>query len=416
VLDVKSLSLNYNNIIIVKILDIIKVVRYNNNNKVVKRIFMDNIVGTIAENEDFFPRDKFINRFYKGLKKQNYILSAPRRSGKSSILTNMYDNQKDLFHIIHFDVEGATNEIEFFEMIIESLEKEKLLKSDYSQKTLAFLSKVETKHINIIETEFNINTFIDNLLKNLIQPNDKLIVLAIDEFSTFLAKIGKENDERAKDFLDLNRKFRLDKQVSKIFRFVYTGSIGLVNIVEKLNYSKSINDLDTMILKALNEEEAILFLTKLFESYNLQYEEAHIKYSLAKINWYMPFFIQLLFKHIEEYMDENDLTNCSNMIIDIAYENIFALTNKKHFSHWKERLKDAYEKNEIKFLIEVLNYISNNEQCDILDVENIRTLYKLKHDTKYYINALEYDGYILNVDDKYRFISPILQKWWAKYV
>jgi len=377
---------------------------------------MDNIIGTIAEHEDFFPRDKFISRFYKGLKKQNYILSAPRRSGKSSILTNMYYNQEEQFHIIHFDVEGASNEIKFFEMIIENLQKEKLLKQDYYKKTLSFLSNIETKHINIKETTFNIDTFIEELLKNIIQENDKLIVLAIDEFSTFLAKIAKEDDNRAKEFLDLNRHLRLDKKISKIFRFIYTGSIGLVNIVEKLNYSKSINDIDTIVLKALNQEEAILFLKKLFDSYKLQHDKNHINYALAKINWYMPFFLQLLFKHIEEYMDENNLTNCSNEIIDMAFENIFILTNKKHFSHWKERLKDAYEKNEIKFLVEILNHISQNEQCDILDIENIKTLHKLKHDTKHYINALEYDGYILNIDEQYRFISPILQKWWAKYV
>lgn len=376
---------------------------------------MDNIVGPAAENEDFFPRDKFIERFYKLLKKQNYILSAPRRSGKTSILTEMYNKQHNLYHIIHFDVEGAKNEIEFFDMILEQLQKEKLLKKDYYKKATTFLSKIETKHFNFKDSDFSIDRFIEGLLKNLL-PTDKLIVLAIDEFSTFLAKILKDDEDRAKDFLDINRRLRLDKDINKYFRFIYTGSIGLSNIVEKLNYSKAINDLDTMDLKPLSKKEAGEFLTKLFQNYNLQFDENIILYSLTKVEWFMPFFIQLLFKHMEEHMDLYELDSCSNEIIDIAYENIFNLENKKHFTHWQERLKDAYEKNEVKFLIEVLSFIATNTECDILEIENIKANHKLKYDSKHYINMLEYDGYIFEVDEKYRFISPILQKWWVKYV
>jgi len=381
---------------------------------------MDNIVGPIAENEDFFPRDKFIERFYRGLKKQNYILSAPRRSGKSSILTNMYNNQNELFHLIHFDVEGAKDEVNFFEMIVESLEKEGLLKKDYYKKTISFLSQIETKNFSIQSSSFNINTFIDNLLQNIQNHDGKLIILAIDEFSTFLAKIAKTDKDRAKDFLDINRQFRLNKDITNVFRFIYTGSIGLSTIVEKLNYSKSINDLDITNLKPLNDIEAISFLEMLFKNYDIKYEASHIKYTLNKIKWNMPFFIQLLFKHIEEHMSENDFEQCSNVIIDAAYEKIFILTNKKHFSHWRERLKDAYDKDEVKFLLEILNFISKNKNCDILDIENIKATHTLKYDSKHYINSLEYDGYILNdmskTKQRYKFISPILKEWWSKNV
>ncbi len=376
---------------------------------------MDNIVGSIVEDSDFFPRDKFINNIYKNLYKQSFILSAPRRSGKSSILVNMQNHSHEDFDFIHFDVESASNELEFFKAIVENLKKKNLLEDNYLDKTINLLSKIENKHISIKETEFSIDTFINDLHKGI--KSDKLIILAIDEFSTFLAKLSKKDEQRAKEFLDINRQFRLNENIRAKFRFIYTGSIGLENIVEKLNYSKAINDLDSMPLKPLNQKEAIEFIKKLFENYNLNYENEDIlKYTIHKIDWCMPFFIQLLFKHINEYYEDNDLNKCTKDSIDNAYKNIFKLQNRKHFIHWKERLKDTYNKEEVQFLTEILNFISQNQAIDMLDVKNIYAKYTFTNDVRHYINALEYDGYIIEVQNKYRFISPILQEWWSKNV
>jgi len=370
---------------------------------------MDNIVGPIAENDDFFPREAFINRLWNRLAKHSLILSAPRRSGKSSVLTEMKNNTSSEYSFVYFNVEGASSEIEYFKMLVESLESNGLLDSKWHKGVLEYFDGIETRHITFRKNDFSIRKFIDELSNNL--NSDNLIIIAIDEFSTFLAKLLKSDEEKAKDFLDINRQLRQDEKIRKRFRFIYTGSVGLENIVEKLNYSKAINDLDSIALKPFTKIESKGFLEELFEHSNMSADEGTISYIIKKVEWLMPFFIQIIFKHIEENC--NDCV-CTKEVVDTAYENIFDLSNKKHFSHWQERLGETYSQKEKLFLLEVLTFTAKNIKSDFLEIENIKATHDLEATTRQYINLLEYDGYIVKDADNYRFVSPILREWWTR--
>lgn len=370
---------------------------------------MENIVGPIAENDDFFPREVFINRLWKRLAKHSLILSAPRRSGKSSVLTEMKNNTSTEYSFVYFNVEGASSEIEYFKILVDSLEIYGLLESKWHKGVLEYFDGIETKHITFRKNDFSIRKFINDLSSNL--KSDRLIVIAIDEFSTFLAKLLKSDEEKAKDFLDINRQLRQDEKIRKRFRFIYTGSVGLENIVEKLNYSKSINDLDSMPLKPFSKNESKEFLEKLFEHSSMSADDGTVSYIIEKVEWLMPFFIQIIFKHIEENCSD---CICTKEVVDSAYESIFDLSNKKHFSHWQERLGETYSNKEKLFLLEVLSFTAKNIKSDFLDIENIKADYDLEATTRHYINLLEYDGYIVKDAENYRFVSPILREWWIR--
>jgi uncharacterized protein len=56
---------------------------------------MKNIVGQTPRGADFYPREAIVNRIYRRLDSGNHLyLSAPRRSGKTSIMLAMEDNPR----------------------------------------------------------------------------------------------------------------------------------------------------------------------------------------------------------------------------------------------------------------------------------------------------------------------------------
>ena len=60
---------------------------------------MKNTVGSPARGDNFFKRDKEVQKILNSLNNDNNIqIAAPRRVGKTSILLHMLDNSAKGFH------------------------------------------------------------------------------------------------------------------------------------------------------------------------------------------------------------------------------------------------------------------------------------------------------------------------------
>ena len=86
----------------------------------------------------------------------------------------------------------------------------------------------------------------------------------IDEFPETLENIVEDDGENAgRHFLQTNRELRQNLELSKSVQFVYTGSIGLENVVSRLNAVNTINNLDRLKLPPLTTDEAKRFISLL---------------------------------------------------------------------------------------------------------------------------------------------------------
>ena len=52
-------------------------------------------IGQVVEPEDLFFRQEFIIELWEKLKTQHVILTAPRRTGKTSVMTDLFKNPND---------------------------------------------------------------------------------------------------------------------------------------------------------------------------------------------------------------------------------------------------------------------------------------------------------------------------------
>ena len=239
--------------------------------------------------------------------------------------------------------------------------------------------------------------------------------MMIDEFPQAIENIEQELNEReARQFLYANREFRLittDK-----FKFLYTGSIGLFPLTEKLGASDAINDLNTVEIEALELDEAKQMVKNILQNVKVPFQEEAIHFLVEKVGWNIPFHLQLVIQElIDIYEDEEKELGITH--IDKAMRELCGKKNDIYFEHYYKRLEEAFQGNEQDFVFSLLKTLALNEP---LNKEAIQQLALEKGLERYrpILSSLEYDGYIFcsNVTDDptYQFTSPIIKMWWKK--
>jgi len=379
--------------------------------------------GNPVRGEDFFKRNKLIEKAWDYIESGNHILiAAPRRVGKTSLMYYLMDNPKEKFSFIFLDTESINNENEFFRRIVN-----KVLKTDFVKKSQRVLTFLEThvptiKKIGADGIEFGVSDehnyleLLTKIFKSTSSSDEKLIIM-LDEFPETLENIVKDEGESAgKHFLHSNRELRQDIEVSKNVQFIYTGSIGLENIVSKLNVIKTINDLSRLKVPPLKTEEAKQLTNLLLEDVLFDLSEELIDHILQKIEWLIPFYIQLIIQELKHLHRDENLAEITKAIINHAFNEM--LEQRHHFEHWHTRLRSSLKGDEYNFAKNLLNIISEKNTITSNEILNIAAKYKLEDTYKDILGTMIYDGYINNNDDNkiYRYNSPILRMWWRQNV
>jgi hypothetical protein len=369
----------------------------------------------------FFPRTKVLTQIWRKLKRgEDLLIVAPRRVGKSSILRYMQRNPKEGYFVKYLSIMSVDNANGYFKQIFNSLLEDDEIYGwakgyfTKSRKAIENLGK-KVRGMSLDGFEFDSNEQIDYYIETVellqsLPKEAKRIVFLLDEFPDTVSNIAKHSKEEATNFLQQNRDLRQEYGDLNI-QFVLTGSIGLGNVVAKLNRKDINNDLTQVEVPPLNDSEAIELIDRLClglkaEDICLTIDEEVKKYLLQKIVWNIPYYIQMIIDELvddgKEVVDKNDIDRIIDKIIK-------ARSTADYFSNWKTRLRNIFEKEEELLAIKILSYISKNNMMEEKEMKKISE----ELDLKVLLEVLEYDGYINQNKKTYQFNSPLLKSWWA---
>ena len=239
----------------------------------------------------------------------------------------------------------------------------------------------------------------------------------IDEFPQTVENIQRKDGEgAAQQFLQFNRELRHHDNAN--ICFMITGSIGLPSLAEKLNATRQVNDLNTIEIPPLGREEATQMTEALLEEEKISYQDGMIEYLLDKLEWNVPFHIQLLAQELIDASDSSDEA-LDNPAVDSAFDKIAQAHNDIYFEHYYSRLQKTFETDEYAFATAILDQLT---QQDELSLQEIQTIAQDCQCDKYptVLRTLTFDGYIFRSDEgsepSFRFTSPVLRLWWKRYV
>lgn len=380
------------------------------------------IIGQAATSEFYYNRKPLVHKFWSKVKNGNNILmSAPRRIGKTSLMRHFEDNPEESYHVIYIITESVNNENEFYRKIFKRLFEE-LKNSQKFFQTIGNivkqnrLSSIGTDGTFSIEAkEVNFFNELRTLVKALELQGNK-ILLMIDEFAQTVENIKlDEGDQSAIHFLASNRELRMDPLFNSKLQFVYAGSIGLENVVSLLNQMGTINDLYPFVVPPFKREEAIRYIQDIpLSECNYEFPLEQVNYLIEKIEWLIPFYINIILDEIDELFIEEEFEKVSNKEIDSAFEN--CLRRRSYFEHWHTRLRISHRSEHYNFSKKILNILSEKGEITSNEILNIAVGHGIVDTYKDVLNALVYDGYISGIDNKYHFNSPLLKEWWKRNV
>jgi uncharacterized protein len=381
---------------------------------------INTIIGQVARGKDYFPRpditDEIIGKLAAG---GNVLLVAPRRVGKSSIMFNLLDNPPSKFIIIYYISESVNDANEFYRKLLHHI-WEKIYGIKKYKSVWGTWAKEFSHYIDGISTDgvkFRQSSSIDyyeelrKLLKSL-SLGEKIIVL-IDEFSSTVENIMTDTDQKAAiHFLESKRVLRQDPDIQGKISFVYAGSIGLENIVGRMNSINRINDLVPVYIKPLNKKEANKLTGKILMGSEITLADEAIDHLCSIVEWLIPYYFQVILDESYKLVTAANTTVITREIIDASVNN--ALKKRIYFEHWFERLRKAYQGNDFRFIKDILNLISVQKTISSSEIIDLAYKYGLNDSRADLINSLKHDGYINNNDDPrvYRFNSPLLREWW----
>jgi len=379
------------------------------------------IIGNAARKDQFFPRPKIRKAILEALAlNQNILISSPRRVGKSSVLLNLVDEPDERYYAVYINTEGIDNGERFFQQVLAEIfnldkldefgkfsKEAKLLFKIWGEKIASF--KIAGTGLDLRQAEKisyfgQLKQFLDE-----VKIADKQIVLLLDEFPVTLENILKKDGKNAAAFfLNQNRELRQNPNYQHKIRFIYTGSIGLLNVAKRLEATDRVNDLAEVKVGPLKEAEA-KHLVQLIYNFRLKREpKVEETESILKIIGILfPYYLQLLVKEIAELEEEGNTTD----VVEKAFNNLVENGNS-HLQHYKGRLSKIFEESEKQFVLKLLLKIKETSGLHRNEILNLAEGDGLRDGLEDILDTLFHDGYLAENQGRITFYSIILENWW----
>ena len=327
------------------------------------------------------------------------------------------EKQNQGWKCVYLDLEETTTEEGFLRLVFDAFKKNgiwKQLTEGMSKGLISVIDRIEKVTIGGV-VDFNIGKREEqeDLYKNLKEliKHDEDTFIVVDELTLFLSILNKSEKGAEKVAFILNW-LRSLRQVGKTnVRWLFCGSVGLRNFTSAMNLGYTINDLTEFGLDELTREEAKGLLSCLCKSENIEISDELIHYTLDKLHWNIPYFIQIIFsKLVEEYDSEISKEN-----IDVAYNK---LCSENFLSTWSERLTEyrEYEVPARKILKSLSTHFAGMERDAMLNIlmtgQDAAKVEEVDYTLSIVLEMLENDGYILKKDSIRTFRSPLLRDYW----
>lgn len=384
--------------------------------------------GQVATGKNYFPRPKEEAKVWRYLERgAHLILLAPRRFGKTSLLRSLEKTPKEGYVFLYCMVQSCETEHDFYKRILEqlydtdfvgNLHKATQKSKDFITNAIRSIDKITVGDTGIKLKQNGLSISHNDLITVIKSLSlEQKMVIVLDEYPDVVEKISlQQGHEAVKRFLSHTRELCQDTQLNRHVQFIFTGSIGLDTLANRLQLSNLINDREKLSLSPLTTTQAtdfITFITKKNKS-SMIFNNEVINYLLKKVEWLILYYIEILWERLEDYCEEMDITHPKTHDVDKAYEKLFSIESRPCFNHWAERLQ-RLEKNEQQFAKELLGHTATKGQITLTQYLNVCEEFNTVN-TNYVMDCLEHDGYLFESEPTvYQFTSPILKDWWNRY-
>lgn len=372
--------------------------------------------------KDLIGRDELIADIWRRLEGRSVVLSAERRMGKTSIIKKMNDEPLAGVLTVWRDLEKVRTPEEFAELVFQDVEeylgrfRRNALKA---RNFLASLGGAEMEGMFKLPQlqAHHWKSLLSHTIQDLIEQQESRFIFFWDELPLMIYNIKQSSGEiAAMEVLDLLRDLR---QSHESLRMVFTGSIGLHNVLTGLKrdgYANDpVNDMAKVDVPPLQiDSTAIQLIEALMDGENIEAADRHsVSRCLAQTVDGFPFYIQ----HVVEQLALKRKTANEALVKEIVDRFLVDDNDAWELRHFRTRLDTYYLPEERPFALALLDALAVADEP--LKFDKLFNLIKTvivtedSESARKVLTRIQLDHYITrDTNGAYLFRFPVIRRWW----
>ena len=399
-------------------------------------------IGAPVDPVDLRFREAFLAELWQTLSTGHVVLTAPRRTGKTSVMDYLRDHPEKGFSVVAINVQDLTHPADFFQVLLDGFHD---AHPDFVRDQLAAGWKLVSGVLGKVD-EIDVGGFKLGLRES--DPNwrmnwrqhgdtflaqtrktDARILFIIDEFPDMLLSLSREDEGLLREFLAWFRTQRQNPAPARdSIRWLVGGSVNLAGTLDALGMVDLINDLEDVSLPPLTDGDIETFVTEMLGGRDVPFDDDVPQRLIARLGRPIPFFMQMATQEslpVVETRATQDRRGDVDTVFDAMVVGSAARTRLQHF-HSRIRQYYADPKGSIAYaLLGQISVSDSGLRRATLLQETERLLADLgvtlpAHERSQIFNQLlldlENDFYIVEGEEEfYDFASGVLKSWWRKY-
>jgi hypothetical protein len=343
--------------------------------------------------------------------------------GKTSIVKKMIAEAPSDKLAIYRDLEGIRTPLEFVETIFHDVENYLSGSKKMAAKTRLLLNQfagAEFSGVKFPEAaaphwKSLLTSTIEDLVAHQAQQQ-RSVIFFWDELPLLLYNIKQRaGEDAAMEVLDTLRSLR---QMHPDLRMVFTGSIGLHNVLTSLKragYANApINDMNTIDVPALPLDEAEKLARQLLEGESILVNDPQaVTRQIAVAVDGIPYFVH----HIVDQLAQREGVADTEAVTEIVDDCLTDQQDPWHLSYYRERISTYYLPDELPLVLNLLDVLAIADAPlpfdDVFNLLSARMSAPDVESARNVLTLLQRDHYVAQErDGTYRFRFPLIQHSW----
>jgi hypothetical protein len=377
--------------------------------------------GGILAPEEVIGRDELISQLWRVLDNQSVVLTSERRIGKTSVIRKMVDAAGQERVCFLRDVEGFRTPGEFIEGIYTDVQP-LLSKKEKTRlgilRTIEKLGGMEIGDLKLPQVRPHWKSLLSALFEDIFETETRPVIFFWDELPLFLYNVKTTSGEQdAMELLDVLRALR---QKHCTLRMVFTGSVGIHQVIGSLRkhgYANDpTNDMATIEVLPLFPDDGSHLARLLLAGERIEVFDDIEKVSAAisEVTGHIPYYIHYLVARIRNGNDPIAISD-----VDVCLKDLISDPNDPaHFYYYQTRLTTYYGTVEAQIAFHALDVLAFLQRPasfgELLNLVRHKTELAEEELFRHVLQVLLKDHYVCrNTDGTYSFRYSIVQRWWA---
>ncbi len=331
--------------------------------------------GAPVDPVDLRFREEFLTELWETLRTGHLVLTAARRTGKTSVMDHLRDHPRNSFSVVSINVQDLTHPADFFQVLLDAFHDahpalvRNQLAAGWKLVTgaLGLVGEIGVGEFKLVLRESDPNwrenwrqhgdTFLQQA-RNMNIP----ILFIVDELPDMLLNLSRKDAALLREFLAWFRTQRLNPAPAKdSIRWLIGGSVNLAGTLDALGQVDLINDLEDVPLPPLTDGDIEVFVNEMLSGRGVPYDEAVPRRMSVRLGRPIPLFMQMATQDLYRLW-KKEQRKILAADVDVIFDALLVSSGARtRLQHYYSRIQQYYTDPKRSIAYALLGQISVSE-------------------------------------------------------